>query len=171
MANLIPRTWKPCENEAILSHYNEICDRIKSLGLALEVVPKLFVFKSTRRWGECRSNADRIVIGINEVFTEAPDKAVNTLIHELAHTITKNEGHTDQWKRIANEIGEPYGEKASRCMSEDQKGVSIPKPELKYILECPNCHHQWKYGRMQDCVKYPNQYKCSYCGQSLTRIK
>lgn len=171
MANLIPRTWNPCENEVILSYYNEICDRAKSIGLALEVVPKLFIFKSSRRWGECRIGTAHTVIGINEVFTENPDKAVNTLIHELAHAITELEGHTDRWRQIANKIGEPYGEKVSRCMSEDQKGVNISKPEPKYILECPICHHQWKYTRMQDCIKYPYLYRCLCCGQSPNRIK
>lgn len=42
MANLIPRTWKPCENEVILSHYDEICDRAKSLGLPLQTIPKFY---------------------------------------------------------------------------------------------------------------------------------
>lgn len=170
MANLIPRTWQRCTDETILDCYDEICDRAKELGY-LQNAPQLYLFRSYKRWGECRVGQLTTVIGVNEVYLKEPKASKNTLIHELAHAITRNEGHTTNWKTIGNEIGALYGEKMKRQMSEAEKGVTLPKPEMKYTLECPCCHYQWEYARMQNCVKHPDEYVCKTCKQTLIRIR
>lgn len=171
MTNLIPRTWKSCENEEILHIYLDVCEFAIKEGL-IKDIPPLFLFKSTKKWGECRLNKLHTVIGLNQVFLDDPAKSTNTIIHELAHAILPSHGHDEKWRNVANKIGELYGEEIKRGRSQEEVGISLHnETSHKYTVECPHCHYQWYFQRMCDKVKYPHLYMCGVCNEHLVRVK
>ena len=172
MGNFVPRTWRKCDNEDINWYYEDICNQALDAGL-IDYIPELYLFKSTATWGKCKWSNHGIVIGLNEVFCADPDKAINTIIHEIGHAATPGHHHDSHWKKVSDGLGAAYGHTVKRCTSEEEKGVSLhkPEPQIKYIVECPHCHIQWKYQRMTKCVKRPDTFRCSRCKSDLVRVK
>ena len=172
MSNLVPRTWKRCNNEEINDYYLEICTQARDEGL-IEDIPTLYLFKSTAKWGQCKWSSDKTVIGLNEVFCSDPEKAINTIIHEVGHAATKGHGHDSHWKKVSNGLGKTYGHTVQRCTSEEEKGVSLnrPEPQYKYIIECPECHRQWKRQKMTKVISQASRYRCPICDAYLTRVR
>lgn len=169
--NLVPRTWKICDNEDLNWYYEEICQRAISEGM-IDSMPPLYLFKSTRTWGWCRYHNGRVVIGLNEIYCQNPHAAINTIIHELGHAATQGHRHDNVWKKVSNKLGDVYGEKIKRTSSEEERGLNIRMNQTtKYIIECPSCHTQWKYQRMVKCVVRPETYTCPYCKNHLIRVK
>lgn len=172
MSNLVPRTWRRCDNDDINWYYEDICNKALDEGL-ITYVPNLYLFKSTAKWGQCKWSNEGIVIGLNEVFCTDPDKAINTIIHEIGHAATPGHHHDNHWKSVSNRIGKVYGHTVKRCTSEAEKGVSLNKPEqqYKYIIECPQCHLQWKRQRMTKYISHVERYSCPMCNVNLVRVK
>ena len=169
--NLVPRTWRLCDNEDLNWYYEDICQKAISEGL-IKYMPRLYLFKSTRTWGWCRYLHDDVVIGLNEVYCQDPQKAINTIIHEIGHAATTGHHHDDVWKRASNRLGVLYGEIIKRTSSESERELSLGRKQtVRYIVECPNCHTQWKYQRMTKCVTRPETFKCPYCKSKLVRVK
>lgn len=168
----VPRTWHQCNNEEILKIYKEIINEAERLGYNTKS-PVLFMYKSTRNWGLCRTSHDISYIALNEVFKENPERCRNTLIHELAHALSPSDHHGNKWRSIGDNIGAKWGITMSRCNSSDEIGLKMPKKEYKneYIIECPKCKVQWHYQRMTKAVKKPSVYMCGKCKQKLVRVK
>lgn len=168
---LVPRTWRICENGDLNWCYMDICQRAIDEGI-IDFVPQLYLFKSTSTWGWCRHYAGNTVIGLNEVYCQVPQAAINTIIHELGHAATPGHNHDNVWKKISNKLGDIYGQKIKRVSSEEERGLSLGREYVaKYIIECPNCHTQWKYQRMAKSVMHTEMYTCPYCSTKLTRVK
>lgn len=172
MSNLVPKTWKRCNNEEINDFYLEICTQARDEGL-IEDIPALYLFKSTAKWGMCKWSNGVTVIGLNEVFCTDPEKAINTIIHEVGHAATPGHGHDSHWKKVSDGLGKTYGHTVKRRSSEEEKGVSLnrPEPQYKYIIECPQCHTQWKRQKMSKIISRAASYTCPTCHANLVRVK
>lgn len=170
--NLVPRTWRLCDNEDLNWYYEDICQQAIKEGI-IDEIPVLYLFKSTRSLGWCRYQSWRTVIGLNEVFCQDPHKAINTIIHELGHAGTRGHHHDAVWKKVSNKLGLIYGEKIERtASSEEMAELDLGhEQKVKYIIECTKCHQQWKYQRMSKCVSRAETYRCPYCYSKLTRVK
>lgn len=169
--NLVPRTWRLCDNEDLNWYYEDICQRAIKEGM-INHVPQLYLFKSTAYFGWCRHFHGQVVIGLNEVYCQDPHKAINTIIHEIGHVATKGHNHDVVWKRVSNKLGAIYGEKIQRTSSEEEHDISLGREkEAKYIIECSHCHVQWKHQRMSKSVARPEIYRCPYCKSNLIRVK
>lgn len=172
MSNFIPRTWRICDNDDLNWYYRDVCQQALNDGL-IDHIPTLYLFKSTATWGKCKWSRGMVVIGLNEVFCADPEKAINTIIHEVGHAATTGHHHDSYWKSVSDKLGKSYGQTVKRCTSEAEKGISLnkPAPQYKYIVECPRCHNQWKYQKMTKCVSHPETYRCGACKTSLIRVK
>lgn len=167
----VPRTWHQCGNEEILKIYKEVINEAERLGYNTKS-PALFMYKSTCRWGTCRTVRGTSYIGLNEVFLNDPEKSRDTLIHELAHSLVPKDGHGSKWHSIGDNIGKKWSIEMSRCSSDEEIGLEMPKKETdKYTIECPKCKMQWHYMRMTKVVKAPETYRCGRCNQKLVRVK
>lgn len=170
--SLVPRTWRRCNNDEIESLYLEICGEAIDEGL-IDSVPTLYLFKSTAKWGQCRWSGGMTAIGLNEVFCTDPEKAINTIIHEIGHAATPGHHHDSHWKKVSDQLGKTYGHTVKRCTSEEEKGVSLnrPAPQYKYVIECPKCHYQWKRQKMSKIISHATSYTCPDCKVNLIRVK
>lgn len=108
MSNLAPRTWRRCDNDEIENIYLEVCTQAMDEGL-IDSIPALYLFKSTAKWGQCKWSNGIVVIGLNEVFCAEPEKALNTIIHEVGHAATPGHHHDSRWKEVSDGLGKMYG--------------------------------------------------------------
>lgn len=107
----------------------------------------------------------------------------STVIHEVLHLITNNEGHTGEWKRLANLITEKHshlGIKILRCASLEDIYTSeqcemirdkTNKSVYKYAVQCPKCKEIIYRKRMCDLIKYPELYWHTTCGKDNKFIR
>jgi predicted SprT family Zn-dependent metalloprotease len=168
----VPRTWKICNNDNLYSYYEAICNEAIDNGF-MDTVPPLYLFKSTRTWGKCIYSNGEAAIGLNEVYCQDPQKAINTIVHEIGHAATPGHHHDYVWKQTSDKLGNIFGEKVKRTTSQAERGLSLnrPDPEYKYIVECTKCHNQYRWQRKPKCVDRLDAYRCSRCKASLVRVK
>lgn len=182
MALAIPRTWKLCKDNTINQIYNEVWDEAVSLGLISGDKYKrpLYVNKSVRYWGLCRSHKTYTssdftwdsAIWINEkiVLAKSYDTARKVIVHELTHAALPTEHHSYLWKARGDKLGKKWGITVQR--TDSYEGLQLKDDDtVKYIVECPECHTQWKRDRMCKLVERPERYRCAKCKKDLIRIK
>lgn len=78
------------------------------------------------------------------------EEVMNTIIHELSHNICDlkhgsimiNDGHSDEWKEIADFISKNTGYKITQYSDEEIPYESIPrKSYYRHYLKCSKCGH------------------------------
>jgi ribosomal protein S27E len=83
------------------------------------------------------------------------DEAIkDTLIHEIAHALTKGHRHDWVWRRKCIELG---GDGKATHTS-DEKLIDSVELQSKYILTCPCCGNKTRIHR-----KPKREYSCSIC--------
>jgi len=135
----------------------------KAYGLAVKLLDEhdlletgwTFKFdRSVRRFGQC-NYTDR-TISLSEKLTELNTEEVvkETLLHEIAHALTRGCHHNHIWKAVAKSIG---------CSGERTYDPNtIVQPPAKYILICNSCGYQSKANKKSTnacgkcCKKYNN---------------
>lgn len=138
--------------------------------------------KMTGKYGYCRVKRDYIgqadfFITINSALlnVENPyDTIMNTILHELLHTINGCMNHGKKWKSYAAIIEKHYPEyHITRTASYESEGVCaesiaemrVPK---KYAVVCEKCGKICKkYARLSGAAKNPSRYTHSVCGGKL----
>lgn len=94
----------------------------------------------------------------------------NTIIHELIHTIPGCMNHGPKFKFYADAVNMRYGNKyhISRCNSMADEGIIKERRPIKYIIECNNCHYQYKYRKTP---KWTASYIYEKCWCSKCNVK
>lgn len=94
-----------------------------------------------RALGTCRFNTK--VIELSEYFIDHSSREMkmweNTIIHEIAHAVSKqygSRGHDRTWQNIFKS----FGGNGNRTSSDAQFGDIIKNPVSKYTNVCPNGH-------------------------------
>jgi predicted SprT family Zn-dependent metalloprotease len=161
----IPRGWKLNTNKQLQEVYKKCCDKAIELEL-LNYMPKLYIFKSTRTWGW--ANYTGRYIGLNAVYLQDPEKAINTICHELAHLASpRGENHGRTWRYNFARIGVPFGlHRFERCSSNDDIGLNMPK-NYRYEAYCPHCNKSWKRQNRVKLIQHPERYRCPACHETL----
>lgn len=87
--------------------------------------------RSKRRKGECRRHVQQI--GISKPLAELNsfECMLLTVIHEIAHALSKH-GHGEDWKQMCLNLG---GD-GKRTYSSSE----VVTPTKKWLGECPNCY-------------------------------
>ena len=134
--------------------------------------------RAKSRWGQCVSRAPGVFdISIAGVLLEesVSDQAVlNTIAHELLHTIAGCEGHRGAWKRLAEQVNESLpGYHITRCTTPEEKGVTMPERRVleRYVLQCTSCGAMIRRQKLCPVVKSPHRYRCAACGGKIKRVK
>jgi predicted SprT family Zn-dependent metalloprotease len=101
------------------------------------------------------------------------DGAINTIIHELLHTVQGCMNHGENWKREANKVNRVYGYNIKRCSSAEEKGVepieNIPQA-IKYQFKCKDCGKVYSRTRASRFTKNWQRYRCGCCGGQFTKV-
>lgn len=151
--------------------YNEAIEKIIAANIPLEPERIAKISLNTRakkRWGQCKKlPSGRFEININaDLVSQSEDGTLNTVIHELLHTVNGCLNHGRQWQVYANRINNMYGINVKRTSTSDEKGVErvIEKPEYKYMLKCDGCGQTIRRQKKSKIVEYPELFKCGRCG-------
>lgn len=131
--------------------------KILAISLVKEHCPEFkFRFNNSKRlFGQCRSGPKIILLSRHLVELNNEEHVRDTILHEIAHALTRGHHHDDVWKAKALELGC----RPTRCY-----GREINTPIGKYSLICPNCgveHQAYKERRnagacKKCCVDFSN---------------
>ena len=128
-----------------------------------------------KRWGQCRKVPGGYEININAVLLDernSEDGLMNTILHELAHSVDGCMNHGANWKAVANKIFIDLGYNIKRTDSAEDKGVieSTRKIEYKYQFRCKGCGKIVGRCRASRFTYNYQCYRCGYCGGHFERI-
>ena len=175
----LPNTWKICQDEQMNKIYDEVYDEAKALGLINNLHHKrpLHIHKSVKSWGLCKwklisGNTFDCAVCINEEILSKKnyDVARKVIVHEMAHVATPRSHHNNLWRSVGDKLGKKWNITVQRTNS--YEGLNLREEEtINYIIECPECHMQWKYARAGKVVKNYKHYKCPKCHVDLIRSK
>ena len=137
----------------LLNQYYEFAiELLSTLGICYGEVTKVFIMPkaSTRTLGLCERNKDywgdwdgTYNISLNPcLFADGvnDDIIIQTLLHELIHTVYGCFNHGKNFKHYARIINNKYGYNISRLTDSSQFGVELPKREYKYEIWCTVCN-------------------------------
>ena len=162
---------------------------IEALGIELGTIVRYTInTRAKSRWGQCKGVSSKGVLKGWEISISSVlmDDAVdimalkNTVAHELLHTVGGTRGHTGLWKIYAERMNKTYGYNIKRCTSSEEKGIANDDAKVpKYIIECENCGHEYKYYRkckmVQLCMTRPEYVRkncrCSLCKSHRLTLK
>ncbi len=131
--------------------------------------------RSNTRWGQCRQLAS----GVFEISIAACllsddvdiQKAKDTIVHELLHTLPGCMDHSTKWKAMAQKVNRSLpGYRIQRTTSREEKGITNSQ-ESRYLLRCSGCGRETPRNRMSPLVQHPGSYRCAVCHGELIRIK
>ena len=96
------------------------------------------------RFGCCNCRTQTITLSTKLVELNDESKVRDTILHEIAHALTKGHGHDEVWRMTAKKLG-CNGERTYKTSD-----VRIPK-RRSYVYECPNCGKRTtKYKRVSN---------------------
>ena len=122
-------------------------------------------YRAKNRWGQCRMKNGNYTININSRLLEddiPEDKTMNTVLHELLHTVKGCMNHGYKWQSYAELINDCYScYSISRTTSSDYFGIEEEERlnNFKYTIRCEKCgqviHRYRKFNT--------HRYSCGIC--------
>lgn len=155
----------------------ECMEKLDAIGIEYaETISWQVNTRAKKRWGQCKKNPNgTYIISISSRLLAddvADDGAINTIIHELLHSVKGCMNHKAEWKYQAEKVNRAYGINIKRCSSADEKGVepleSVPK-EIKYQFRCKDCGKVYTRTRASRFTKNWQNYRCGHCGGKFIR--
>ena len=129
------------------------------------------------RLGQCRKiTAGLFDINISEALLkdDVDDQiTLNTIMHELLHTVPGCFTHKGKWKLYADHINKKLPRYTiKRVAKESEVDITIDRkqPVYKYILRCTKCGQEIKRQKETKVVINYKKYRCGKCGGMLERI-
>ena len=129
------------------------------------------------RLGQCRKIAAGLFdINISEALLkdDVDDQiTLNTIMHELLHTVPGCFTHKGKWKLYADYINKKLPQYTiKRVAKESEVAITIDRkqPVYKYILRCTKCGQEIKRQKETKVVTNYKRYRCGKCGGKLERI-
>lgn len=122
-------------------------------------------YRAKTRWGQCRKRGNGYIIEINDRLLKddiTEDKAMNTVLHELLHTVNGCMNHGYKWQSLAELINDCYScYNIERTTSADYFGISREERinDYKYTIRCEKCGQTFYRYRKFDT----HRYSCGVC--------
>ena len=114
------------------------------------------------QYGQCNNQKEIIQISL-PIAVSNSEQGIDTLLHELAHALTPNCGHNDEWKQMCIKIGATPERCAKSIKTRfDNEIKPVTKTSKTYILSCPACNFYTtrtrKSNSSSSCPKCSNSY-------------
>lgn len=129
------------------------------------------------RLGQCRKiDGNLFDISISSVLLadEVDDRAtLNTIMHELLHTVPGCFNHNGKWKVYAEFVNKRLPKyNIKRIADSNETGIVVERkaPVYRYILRCTKCGQEIKRQKETKVVINYKRYRCGKCGGRLERI-
>ncbi len=133
--------------------------------------------RAKRRLGQCEKvSFGMFDINISEQLLkdDIDDQiALDTIMHELLHTVPGCFNHGEKWKAYAKYINEKFPQyNITRVVKDSEIGLTIERkqPVYKYILRCTKCDQEIKRQKASKIITNYKRYRCGRCGGRLERI-
>lgn len=150
---------------------------LESLGIKYGKVNSFTVnTRAKRRLGQCRRTMLGFDINICESLLKddvSDQLALNTIMHELLHTVVGCFNHNGKWKVYAEMVNKKLPQYDIRRVAKpsDTKDIIERKmPVYKYVLRCEKCGQEIKRQKMSKVITNFKRYRCGKCGGRLDRI-
>ena len=191
-------------NEKTKKAFNCILEcekKLQEMGYDIPVIN--YKITKNKLFGYCEAkNEEEFDIYINEyLLYESDEEIKNTVYHEIAHaidmvnsfangnlyfvgnTLYRKRGtctpHGKSWKNIVNKISQKTGIQINITDEFPSNMENKFLNDAKFILQCPNCKHQYNYNRMCRAIKLALQNEtdngdshiwCSDCGKQKGKL-
>ena len=100
---------------------------------------------TTKTFGICKYRLKEIHLNKKFALVEKTQEVIDTIIHEIAHALTKGDGHGERWRAKCRELG---------C--KDEQFANTDKETLnklaRYRGVCPTCGHEIFTSRKTDII-------------------
>lgn len=158
-----------CKDMLVKLGYPELLDN----DYVLEINPRLF-----KALGRCSKIGNkRYCIDINKRHFEmdSEHECMDTMMHELIHSISGCMNHGPKFQAIARRVNFNYPEFTIGTHSTETSYVKNVyrkekrKEVKKYMVKCTTCGHTWKYARKTNLIKTldknpsTDRFSCPYC--------
>ena len=122
-----------------------------------------------RRWmGRCRKHTIFGVVDWCKLDFAAAllqmdnDSILNTILHEIAHTVVGSNGHDLLWWKAVNTFSHLYGMKIGQYASQEET-VKLHQFSSRWVIKCKHCGATWERFTKSSIVKGCLKGRCT-CG-------
>ena len=159
-----------------LSRLARLCmAELDAIGIPYHTPQKWIINTRARhRFGQChrvRAGVFEISVSVyllNDTLSDIP--AMNTIMHELLHTVDGCADHGERWKSLASRVNAAYPKyNIKRTSSWEEYKITPPtdaKSAPKYMIECELCGMRVYRTKVTKVVKCPENYRCR-CGGKI----
>ena len=161
--------------EDLRREYSEAAEIVRKCNLPVKSVGEITLGlspKATRHMGITEKRLDDYTIILNQPYASVAKKEdrMNTIIHEILHTLPGCMNHGENWKYAASIVRKKTGIEIERTgYNAEYQKYREENHIYKYAVVCEKCGKKSFFQRMSDVVKYPQLYKCM-CGGNLHLI-
>ena len=134
-------------------------------------------YRAKCRLGQCKVvSTNTFDINISEAILQdnVDDQiALNTIMHELLHTVKGCFNHGSKWKMCADLVNTKlpqYNIKRVATRSETNLLTERKPPVYKYTLRCIKCGQEIKRQKESKVIKNYKRYRCGKCGGKFEKI-
>ena len=157
--------------KAYIEQAVEMCDKIgvpyrNIVGFAIN-------YRATARWGCCKYDgtysAYTCKIEIASVLlNEGRESAiVETILHEICHTINPRAGHRGEWAFWTARLNREFGYNIKRENTCEDKGVEdgalTRNVRVRFEFKCEGCGQHISYTKRCKFVQNYSRYTCGIC--------
>jgi predicted SprT family Zn-dependent metalloprotease len=154
---------------------NDAVEKLAKLGYD-EVLHYNYVLKfnmrAKGRYGRCsKLGKDEFEIQLNYEYAQVATlkDVIETVIHEVMHSIDGCMNHGRKWKYIAYLVRNKYGhniERTGKC--EEYRALKNETIDYKYMVKCNRCGVESKYQKKSKLINHPEKYRCGNCRGTLS---
>lgn len=124
--------------------------------------------RAKTRFGVCRKTPGEYDFQIelnSELLKAKEEKALNTVVHEILHSVKGCMNHGAIWTNYANKMNRKFGYDISRTSTYEKLGLVRPKP--KYLVQCQGCGVEVHRSRRSKLITHINDFACGTCNGKL----
>lgn len=157
---------------------NECITELNSIGIDCGKIRNIEINTRAKcRLGQCRKIAGNLFdISISSMLLvdEVEDRVtLNTIMHELLHTVPGCLNHNGRWKLYSEFVNKNLLQyNIKRVAKESETGILVERkpPIYRYILRCTKCGQEIKRQKETKVVINYKRYRCGKCGGKLERL-
>lgn len=128
---------------------------------------------AAKEMGRCTKEIVGFTIRISKYIKDSAEKdLMDTLVHEVLHTVPGCFNHGAQWKAAADRMNKAYNYDIERLSTASVANLTDEHRAIlkRYVIKCHDCGHEIYRQRKSKLVNFPELYTCG-CGGELCRIK
>ena len=158
-------------------------DNLISEGIPCQHVHEVKTSKATSYYGRCKSvvfhgrslvetSSSFYEITISEALLSCSfESIVNTVVHELLHTIEGCMNHGLLWQSYAEKASKLYNTDIKRCSYNEEFEKIVKEKYIKssHAIKCTCCGKIIERTRESNVTLHPERYKCK-CGGKFIRL-